>query len=70
MATAHESKAPPTPYVPPITPEELARRNAEMIRLLDEWEEEGDEQEQRETMAVIREALGPHRIASSRGQFP
>ncbi len=68
MSTASTEKR--TPYVPPITPEELALRNAEAIRLLDLWEAEGDEQEQRETMDVIRKALGPERIASYRSQFP
>jgi hypothetical protein len=57
------------PYVPPITPEELRRRNAEMIAILDDWEQNGDEEEQRETMAVIRQALGPDRVMGYRRQF-
>jgi hypothetical protein len=58
------------PYVPLISPEDLARRNAEAIRILDLWETEGDEADQRATMAVIREALGPGRVMSNRNQFP
>lgn len=57
-------------YVPRRTPEERARRNAEAIRLLDLWEQEGDEEEQRETMRVLYEALGEKRIASNRPLFP
>ena len=57
-------------YVPRRSPEERARRNAEAIRLLDLWEREGDEEEQWETMRVLREALGENRIASSRPLFP
>ena len=55
MATAHRTgpeAASATPYVPPIEPEELARRNREAIALLDAWEAEGDEEEDRATMAV------------------
>jgi hypothetical protein len=58
------------PYVPPITEEELARRNQAAIQLLDSWESEGDEDEQRETMKVLRQALGQGRIASDRRLFP
>ncbi len=68
MSVARE--APAAPYIPRISPEELTRRNAEVIRLLDLWESEGDEADQRATMDVIRRALGPERIASSRSQFP
>jgi hypothetical protein len=53
-----------------LTPDELAQRNKDLIDLLNSWESEGDEQEQRETLAVLREALGRRRVASSRGQFP
>jgi hypothetical protein len=56
-------------YVPPITEEELARRNQAAIQLLDSWEDEGDEEEQRETMKVLRLALGEGRIASDRRLF-
>lgn len=58
------------PLVPPISSEELARRNREAVALLDAWEAEGDEGEQRETMAVLREALGKRRTLSSRPLFP
>jgi hypothetical protein len=68
MATAHRADAPA--YVPPISAEELARRNQAAIALLDAWDEEGDEEEQRETMRVLRDALGARRVASSRSLFP
>jgi hypothetical protein len=54
----------------PLTPDELAQRKRDLIELLNSWESEGDEQEQRETLAVLSEALGRRRVASSRGQFP
>lgn len=57
-------------YVSRRTAEELVQRNKALIELLDSWESEGDEQEQRETLDVIREALGTRRVASSRAQFP
>ncbi len=60
----------PGPYVSPLTADELAQRNRELIELLNSWESEGDEQEQRETLTVLREALGTRRVASSRAQFP
>lgn len=70
MSIANDTSAPPrTPYVPQIDPEELRRRNAEMIAILDRWEAEGDEQDHRETMAVLREALGPGRTISDRSAF-
>jgi len=58
------------PYVPPITEEELARRNQAAIRLLDSWETEGDEEEQHETMEMLRHALGQGRTVSDRKLFP
>ena len=69
-APAHEATAARVPYLPPISPEELARRNRALIELLDSWEAEGDEQEQRETLAVLRESLGARRVASYRNLFP
>jgi hypothetical protein len=69
MATAHRTDA-LAPYVPPISAAELARRNRAAIELLDSWEADGDEQEQRETMAVLREALGEGRTLSARKLFP
>jgi hypothetical protein len=50
--------------------DELRRRNLAAIALLDKWEREGDEQEQAETMEVIRETLGEKRIGSNRPMFP
>jgi hypothetical protein len=54
MATTSTTEAPearPAPFVPPITPEELAPRNAGVIALLDAREADaGSEQDQRETM--------------------
>ncbi len=60
----------PAPYLSPLTADEEAQRNRELIELLDSWESEGDEQEQRETLTVLREVLGRRRMASSRAQFP
>jgi excisionase family DNA binding protein len=74
MATVHrpanaEGEA-RTPYVPRISDEELARRNQSAMALLEAWKAEGDEEEQRATMEVLREALGARRVASSRDLFP
>ena len=66
-STTDAPEARPAPFVPPITREELARRNAAAIALLDEWEADaGSEQDQRDTMDVLRQALGPGRIGSDR----
>jgi hypothetical protein len=74
MATIHRSSgdraATEGPYVPPISDEEVIRSNRELIDLLDSFETEGDEQEQRETLAILRESLGARRVASSRNLFP
>lgn len=67
MATINR-QAENTAYVPPISDRELTRRNAEAIRLLDLWEDEGDEDEQRDAMDAIRTALGPGRDMGYRGQ--
>jgi hypothetical protein len=61
---------PATPYVPPLSGDETARRDRDLIELLDSWESEGDEQEQRETLGLLREALGARRVGSSRPLFP
>jgi hypothetical protein len=57
------------PYVQAIDPEELRRRNQRAIALLDAWERDGDEQEQRETMGILRKALGEDRMTSNRRLF-
>jgi hypothetical protein len=57
------------PYVPPVSDEEQTQRNQALVELLDSWESDGDEQEQRETLDVLREALGKRRVASSRNLF-
>jgi hypothetical protein len=49
-----------------MTDEELRLRNAKAVALLDSWERDGDEQEQRETLAVLRKPLGPDRVISYR----
>ncbi len=66
----HTQTATLHPYVTPITEEELSRRNQAAIELLDSWAKEGDEEEQRETMNVVRQALGQGRLASDRRLFP
>ena len=45
------------------------RRNQAAIELLRSWREEGDEQDHRQTMQVLRQALGKDR-ASGRKLFP
>lgn len=58
------------PYLPPISAEELQKRNLAAIALLDSWERDGDQQEQHETMEVLRVALGRDRSLSTRKHFP
>ena len=66
-STPPAPKAPPTPFVLPIIPEELARRNAEVIAFLDALADDAEsEEDQRETWAVLSRALGPERVASYR----
>ena len=62
-------KVAPGTYVSILTADELAQRGRDLIDLLNAWETEGDEREQRETLTVLREALGTRRVASSRVQF-
>jgi hypothetical protein len=58
------------PYLPPVTQEELKARNAEAMRLLDEWVNDvSDAADQAETMAILRKALGPERTISDRSAF-
>jgi hypothetical protein len=58
------------PYVVPIDDATLARKNRAAISLLDAWERDEDEGDQKETMAVLRKTLGVNRVASSRNLFP
>ena len=60
----------PAPFVPIISEEERARRGKEARELLASWVTDGDEQEQRQTMAVLRDALGAKRTLSPRPLFP
>ncbi len=69
MATVQEPKTPPTSYVPPITSAEVERQNAAMIRLLDTWDVEENEEEDRRVMQELEKALGPGRTLSSEGVF-
>jgi len=59
-----------TPLVPRLSEEELDQSNRELAELLDSWEKDGDEQEQRETLAILREALGERHMVSPRNAFP
>src|SRR4051794_27576042 len=73
MSTIHRPTRPNEgngAYVPVFSPEERTRRNRDAMALLESWATEGDEEEQRETMAVLREALGENRSLSSRALFP
>lgn len=56
--------------IPLLAEDEVLRRNRAAIALLDAWEQDVDEQDQQETMQVIREALGKNRLGSSRALFP
>lgn len=74
MATIQSASGGPSsaerPYVPTATADELARSNRDLVDLLNSWESEGDEEEQRETLAVLRESLGARRVTSTRNLFP
>jgi len=59
-----------TDHVPHLSDEERRRRNLAAVALLDSWENEGDEQDQRETMQVLQRALGQQRSGSARPLFP
>jgi hypothetical protein len=59
-----------SPLVPRLDVDEQERRAQEVVRLLDSWESEGDKIEQKETISVLRSALGSDRIAASRELFP
>ena len=68
MATAEPTTH--RPLVPPMSKEERHRRNMEAIRLIEDWDRNGDEQEQRESMEILIKALGPDRTMSCRDAFP
>ena len=61
MATAlrHETGETMAPIFPHLSDDERHRRNQAAITLLDDWDQNGHEEEQRETMRVIREADPP-----------
>ena len=71
MATdTPEIDATPT-LIPALDPEERKRRGRAAVALVRGWSEDRDsEQDQVETLDVIRRALGPDRIASDRAAFP
>jgi hypothetical protein len=48
---------------------ERERRNQDVLQLLQSWVDEGDEEEQRETLAYLKQALDEDR-SSSRRLFP
>ena len=64
-----EKPATRKPYLAPIDPVEHRRKNAAAMKLLDQFESDEDEEDQKETMAVLREALGPNRTISNRSAF-
>lgn len=70
MTTARTTTAEPPPYVPAVSAEELTSNGRGLVELLDSWEDDGDEAEQRETMEVLRESLGARRVSSARNLFP
>lgn len=57
-------------YVPPVDAEDLRRRNRAAMELLDRWGQDGDADEQRETLEVLTTALGAGRTISDRPLFP
>ncbi len=62
--------APLESLIAPITPQERGRRNEAVLALIEQWaNDQESDQDQRETMDVIRQTLGPDRIASSRPIF-
>ncbi len=69
MATVGRTDSPAT-LVPILSDDERARRNLAARELLDSWVTDGDEKEQRETMDVLRDALGARRVLSARPIFP
>jgi len=51
------------------SPEEIRRRNERALALLQSFVDDGDEEEQRETMGFLRRALGVERTISERKLF-
>ena len=49
---------------------ERERRRQRLIALFDQWEAQGDPEEERESLAELREALGAKRVISDRNLFP
>jgi hypothetical protein len=60
----------PTPFVPQVGDAELARRNRAARDRIASWMNDGDEEEQRATMGILRDALGARRTLSARPLFP
>jgi hypothetical protein len=60
----------PTPFVPPLDEAERIRRNRAARDRIAAWRNDGDAEEQRATMEVLREALGDRRTLSPRPLFP
>ena len=53
-------ESPSKPLIPPMSPDERRRRNAAALALIEEWaNDEESEQDQRETMDVLRKAFRP-----------
>ena len=71
MSIAHETaeRIERPPLIPRRTPQEQRERNTRLIAALDRVAEDDDAEDQRETMAVLRKALGPDRTLSDRGVF-
>ena len=68
MPTIQEPTARP-PIVPRLDPQERRARNAAAIQRLDEFAADPDDEDQRDAMAVLREALGTGRTISDRSAF-
>jgi RNA binding exosome subunit len=69
VAQQLHTHAQPHVALPKRTKAEQLARNRAVIELLDQWREEGDEEEQRETFEYLKEALDEDRL-SNRPLFP
>jgi hypothetical protein len=69
MPTAKKTASKAAPYVPKISPAELNRQNEAMIKLLNAWDVEENEEEDRKVMQELEKALGPDRTLSSESVF-